>query len=153
MVPHFEKMLYDQALLVTANLEAFQVTKDQWFAQTARGILHYVRRDMTSPEGGFYSAEDADSEGEEGKFYVWDPAELQRVLGPEDGALFAKIFEIRPGGNFRDEVRGVTTPSKASRRTREMRVMKNLCGDIRCMLGTALQRRNESKRACLCEFR
>lgn len=109
LVPHFEKMLYDQALLVTANLEAFQVTKDQWFAQTAREILHYVRRDMTSPEGGFFSAEDADSEGEEGKFYVWDPAELQQVLGPEDGALFAKIFEIRPGGNFRDEVRGVTT--------------------------------------------
>lgn len=109
LVPHFEKMLYDQALLAVANLEAYQVTGKEEYARTAREILHYVSRDMTSPEGGFYSAEDADSEGEEGKFYVWTPEEVKQVLGQEDGALFAKVFAILPGGNYRDEARGVKT--------------------------------------------
>jgi len=104
LVPHFEKMLYDQALLAIANLEAYQATEKQVFADVAREIFTYVLRDMTAPEGGFYSAEDADSEGEEGVFYVWTPAEIIKVLGKEDGELFNKVFEIEEGGNYLDEV-------------------------------------------------
>ncbi|NNE94223.1 MAG: thioredoxin domain-containing protein [Verrucomicrobiales bacterium] len=103
LLPHFEKMLYDQALVAIANLEAYQVTGKEQYARTAREIFTYVLRDMTSPEGGFYSAEDADSEGEEGKFYVWTPEEVIEVLGKEDGEFFNATFNIVPGGNFVDE--------------------------------------------------
>jgi uncharacterized protein YyaL (SSP411 family) len=103
LLPHFEKMLYDQALLAIAFLEAYQATGRSSFANTAREIFTYVLRDMTGQEGGFYSAEDADSEGEEGKFYVWSSAELQAILGEEDAALFSKVYNIRPEGNFFDE--------------------------------------------------
>ncbi len=88
MVPHFEKMLYDNALLAYAYLEAHQATKKDAYARTAREIFSYVLRELTSEEGGFYSAEDADSEGEEGKFYVWAPSEVKEVLGEEAGELF-----------------------------------------------------------------
>ncbi len=107
LLPHFEKMLYDQALLALAYLEAHQVTGEAFYRDTAREILTYVRRDMTSPGGGFYSAEDADSEGEEGKFYVWTPDEIAAVLGAEDGALFSRVFSITPDGNFTDEATGL----------------------------------------------
>ncbi|MEO5617431.1 MAG: thioredoxin domain-containing protein [Candidatus Eisenbacteria bacterium] len=100
LVPHFEKMLYDQAQLAWSYLEAYQVTGEARFAGTARGIFAYVTRDLSSPEGGFYSAEDADSEGEEGKFYVWTPSELEAVLGAEDAALFARRYGVTPQGNF-----------------------------------------------------
>jgi uncharacterized protein YyaL (SSP411 family) len=103
LVPHFEKMLYDQALLAIAFLEAYQAIGRSSFADTAREIFAYVLRDMTDQEGGFYSAEDADSEGEEGKFYVWSEAELQTVLGEKDAALFSKVYNIRREGNFSDE--------------------------------------------------
>jgi uncharacterized protein YyaL (SSP411 family) len=103
LLPHFEKMLYDQALLAIAFLEAYQATGRSSFADAAREIFAYVLRDMTDPEGGFYSAEDADSEGEEGKFYVWSLAELQAILGEEDAALFSKVYNIRREGNFFDE--------------------------------------------------
>ncbi len=109
LTPHFEKMLYDQALLTMAYLEGYQSTGNESFAQTAREILTYVLRDMTSPEGGFYSAEDADSEGEEGTFYVWTVKEIKKILGEDDGALFAKTFNIKPGGNFKDEASGKST--------------------------------------------
>ncbi|CAN5427270.1 thioredoxin domain-containing protein [soil metagenome] len=104
LVPHFEKMLYDQALLAIANLEAYQVTEKPEYAQTAREIFTYVLRDMTSPEGGFYSAEDADSEGEEGVFYLWTPEQVAAVLGDEDARIWNAIFHIQPGGNYADEV-------------------------------------------------
>lgn len=100
LVPHFEKMLYDNALLAVAYLEAFQATKKPFYAKVAEEIFAYVLRDMTSPEGGFYSAEDADSEGVEGKFYVWTPEEVKEVLGPEDGSLICEFYDIKQDGNF-----------------------------------------------------
>ena len=100
LVPHFEKMLYDQALLTMAYVEAHQLTGKAQHAQAAREVLGYVLRDMTSPEGGFYSAEDADSEGHEGLFYVWTPAQVSQVLGPELGARFCRIYNVSEQGNF-----------------------------------------------------
>ena len=102
LVPHFEKMLYDNALLSRAYLEAYQVTGKEEYARVVREIFTYLLRDMTDKEGGFYSAEDADSEGEEGKFYVWTPAELKAVLGEKDGADFAKLYGATEAGNFED---------------------------------------------------
>lgn len=100
LVPHFEKMLYDNALLIIAYLEAYQVTDRPRYARIAREVLEYVLRDMTSPEGGFFSAEDADSEGVEGKFYVWTPDEIKEVLGEADGAGFCQTYDITGSGNF-----------------------------------------------------
>ncbi len=99
-VPHFEKMLYDQALLAWAYLEGYQATGDVRYAETVRDILAYVGRDLSSPEGGFLSAEDADSEGEEGRFYVWTPAQVAAVLPAEDAALFCEAYGVTPRGNF-----------------------------------------------------
>lgn len=100
LVPHFEKMLYDNALLAIAYLEAYQVTGKQTYAAVAEQIFTYVLRDMTDAEGGFYSAEDADSEGHEGKFYVWEPDEMLDVLGADDGDLFCDLYDISPSGYF-----------------------------------------------------
>ena len=99
-IPHFEKMLYDQALLADVYLDAFRATGDARWADTVRGILAYVERDLTSPEGAFRSAEDADSEGEEGRFYTWTPAQLAEVLGPADAATFAFHHGVTTHGNF-----------------------------------------------------
>ena len=100
LVPHFEKMLYDNALLVPVYLEAYQATGREDFARIARETLDYVLREMTSPEGGFYSTQDADSEGVEGKFFVWTPTEIAEVLGEEDGKLFCACFDVTPHGNW-----------------------------------------------------
>lgn len=100
LVPHFEKMLYDNALLALAYLEAYQVTGSNFYARVARKIFTYILRDMTSPEGGFYSAEDADSEGVEGKFYLWTPGEVGEILGEDAGEVFCRQYDIAPGGNF-----------------------------------------------------
>jgi len=100
LVPHFEKMLYDQAQLAWAYLEGYQATGDPRYAETARGIFAYVTRDLSAPEGGFYSAEDADSEGEEGRFYVWTPAEVEGVAG-EDARVFMRRFGVTTAGNFK----------------------------------------------------
>ena len=105
-VPHFEKMLYDQALLLDAYVEAYQATGQPLYAGVAGEIVTYVGRRLTSPEGGFYSAEDADSEGEEGKFYVWTREEIDRVLGPDRGALYASAYGIEREGNWVDEAHG-----------------------------------------------
>jgi uncharacterized protein YyaL (SSP411 family) len=102
LVPHFEKMLYDQAMLIMAYTEAYQVTGKEFYAGVAEEIITYVLRDMTSAEGGFFSAEDADSEGIEGKFYLWTPREIQKILGEEEAALFVKVFSVKEGGNFED---------------------------------------------------
>ncbi|OWZ82680.1 thioredoxin domain-containing protein [Natranaerobius trueperi] len=100
LVPHFEKMLYDNALLAIAYLEAFELTRDSFYSNVAEEIFTYVLRDMTSPEGVFYSAEDADSEGVEGKFYVFTPQEIRSILGKKKGEDFCKKFNITEQGNF-----------------------------------------------------
>jgi len=100
LVPHFEKMLYDNALLSLAYLEAYQATGKAFYAKVARDIFTYILRDMTSPEGGFYTAEDADSEGVEGKFYLWTPDEVKDVLGADDGEYFCGLYDITEKGNF-----------------------------------------------------
>jgi uncharacterized protein YyaL (SSP411 family) len=106
LVPHFEKMLYDQALLALAYTEAYQATGKPEYEHTAREIFSYVLRDMTAPSGGFYSAEDADSEGEEGKFYLWTPDEIRQILNQEDADLVISAFNVTDAGNFVDPARG-----------------------------------------------
>jgi hypothetical protein len=103
VVPHFEKMLYDQALLALAYTEAWQATGHEDYAATAREIFTYALRDLTSPEGAFFSAEDADSEGVEGKFYLWTEDEIRKVLAPDDAALLKMVMGITRAGNFHDE--------------------------------------------------
>ncbi len=100
LVPHFEKMLYDNALLSRLYLETYQATGDAFYRRIAEETLDYVLRDMTSEEGGFYSAEDADSEGEEGKFYVWTPEELEAALDPDEANLAARYWDVTERGNF-----------------------------------------------------
>ena len=102
LVPHFEKMLYDNAQLVQLYLDAYLVSGDARHAEVARDILDYALRDMAHPDGGFYSAEDADSEGHEGKFYCWTRAELQQLLSPEEFNVAARYFGITEQGNFVD---------------------------------------------------
>lgn len=108
-LPHFEKMLYDQALLATAFCEAWEASREETFRETARQILAYVKRDLTSPEGGFYSAEDADSEGEEGRFYVWEEAEIRSLLPPAEAEAVCALYDIRSEGNFEEEATGQKT--------------------------------------------
>ncbi len=99
LVPHFEKMLYDNALIPVNYAEAFQITKDPFYLEVLEKTLDFVLREMTSPEGGFYSAYDADSEGEEGKFYVWSKGEIKKILG-EDSDLFCLYYDVTDGGNW-----------------------------------------------------
>jgi uncharacterized protein YyaL (SSP411 family) len=102
LLPHFEKMLYDQTLLIMAYSEAYSATKNEDYAKTAHEIITYILRDMTHKDGGFYSAEDADSEGEEGKFYVWTEKEIKEVL-KENADIFIKTFNISKDGNYIEE--------------------------------------------------
>ena len=103
LVPHFEKMLYDQALFSIACLETFQITRDSFFKEACEHTLAYVDRELSSPEGGFYSAEDADSEGVEGKFYLWKMEEISTLLSEEDAALFIDLYQFEESGNYLDE--------------------------------------------------
>lgn len=100
LVPHFEKMLYDNALLAYSYLEAWQVTKRSLYRSICEEVLHYVIRDMKHPEGGFYSAEDADSEGHEGYFYTWTYEEILNILGKDESKAFCEFFNVTPEGNF-----------------------------------------------------
>lgn len=100
LVPHFEKMLYDNALLALAYLETYQLTCDEFYRRVAEKTLQYILREMMDIEGGFYSAQDADSEGEEGKYYVFTPESINAVLGGEDGRYFCRYFGITEAGNF-----------------------------------------------------
>ena len=100
LIPHFEKMLYDNALLSRTYFEAYQVTQKERYRRVGEEILNYVLREMKSPEGGFYSTQDADSEGEEGKFYVWTRDEIKEVLGKEKGTPFCAYYGVDQQGNF-----------------------------------------------------
>jgi len=102
LVPHFEKMLYDQALVSHIYIQAFQFTKKPLYARVAREIFDYVLDDLRSPHGGFYSTRDADSEGQEGRYYVWTKAEVQEALGQEDGELFCSFYDVSEVGNWHD---------------------------------------------------
>lgn len=106
LLPHFEKMLYDNAQLMRSYTDGYLLTNDGLYRETVEGIYQWLEREMTSPNGGFYSAIDSESDAEEGKYYVWSHAEILKVLGDEDGGLFAKLYGINVGGNFHDEATG-----------------------------------------------
>jgi len=110
LVPHFEKMLYDNALLTRIYLYAYQQTRNPLYRRIAEETLEYIIRDMTDRSGGFYSSEDADSEGEEGKFYVWTRAEVLAVLGENDGEVFCEFFDVTEEGNFEHGTSILNTP-------------------------------------------
>lgn len=109
ILPHFEKMLYDQALLALAYLEAYQETKEELFKNTVDEILTYVIRDLQSSEGGFYASEDADSEGMEGRYYLWTLEEIRQVLSKEDFELALEVFDLSRDGNYLEEATGKKT--------------------------------------------
>jgi len=111
LIPHFEKMLYDNALLSQIYAEAYQATKKERYRRVVEEVLDYVLSEMTSPEGGFYSAQDADSEGKEGKFYVWTQDEIKKILGKEKGTPFCAYYGVTPQGNFEEESNVLHVPS------------------------------------------
>lgn len=114
LVPHFEKMLYDNALLSRLYLHTYLITGEPFYMRIATSTLDYVMREMTSPEGGFYSTQDADSEGEEGKFFLWTPAEINKLLEPEDARLFMLYYDVSERGNFEGKnILHVTKPAAA----------------------------------------
>jgi len=100
LVPHFEKMLYDNAQLAGVYLDAYRLTGEAEYARVAAETLDYILREMTSPEGAFYSSQDADSDGEEGKYYVWSREEIRGALGPEDADVFERVYGVTEAGNF-----------------------------------------------------
>ncbi|MDR8392752.1 thioredoxin domain-containing protein [Aliifodinibius sp. S!AR15-10] len=106
LLPHFEKMLYDQAMLMMAYTEGWQATGNKLFKQTVDEIATYLFRDLQDKSGGFYSAEDADSEGEEGKFYVWSTDEIRNLLPVAEAELFIEVFNLEQEGNFKEEATG-----------------------------------------------
>ncbi len=109
LVPHFEKMLYDQALVALACVDTYQATKNDEYREFAQEIFTYILRDMTSPEGGFFSAEDADSEGVEGKFYLWTKDEIEKIFDKELAELAIYVFNVQDGGNYLEESTRVHT--------------------------------------------
>jgi len=100
LVPHFEKMLYDNALLAVIYLEAYQITNNSYYAEIARETLDFVLREMTSDEGGYFSSQDADSEGEEGLFYVWGKSEIEQILTKNEAQLFCDFYDVSENGNW-----------------------------------------------------
>lgn len=120
-LPHFEKMLYDQALILMALAEAYAVTGDREHRQAASELIGYVKRVLTSPEGGFYSSEDADSEGREGAFYVWRFDEIASLLSPDDLARFKEMYDVWDAGNFRDEATRTRSGVNVLHRTMPLR--------------------------------
>jgi len=122
-LPHFEKMLYDQAMLAMIYIEAYQATGKEEYKQTATEIFEYVKRDMTDSQGGFYSAEDADSEGEEGKFYLFSKTEIQEIIGSDDSEMFCDLFNITATGNYAEEATGHKTGTNILHLTSTHKVM------------------------------
>jgi uncharacterized protein YyaL (SSP411 family) len=103
LVPHFEKMLYDNALLTQAYVEAFQATGEPFYREVVEHTLDFVRREMTSADGGFYSAQDADSEGVEGKYYVWSKQEIDQLLGKDLSEMFCYVYDVSDDGNWEEK--------------------------------------------------
>ncbi len=103
LVPHFEKMLYDNAQLARLYLHVFQITKDEFYKQVAVDTLEYIKREMLDANGGFYSTQDADSEGVEGKFFVWTPKEIEEILGETDAQIFNFYYDVSEEGNFEEK--------------------------------------------------
>jgi uncharacterized protein len=144
LVPHFEKMLYDNAQLAPLYVAAFQLTGDRFFAEIARDTLNYVIREMRDPIGGFYSTQDADSEGEEGKFFVWDVAEVRRILGDEIADSTCRYWDISAEGNFEHRnILHVTLDldQMAKMFRREVSDVEPLLAEARQRLFTARERR------------
>jgi uncharacterized protein YyaL (SSP411 family) len=117
LVPHFEKMLYDNAQLVRLYLDAFRASQDAFFLDVAEDVLRYVTREMVSPEGGFYCTQDADSEGAEGKFFLWEQAEVRALLGEAEGDIFCRVYDVSEDGNFehRNILHATLSEEQASR--------------------------------------
>lgn len=136
LVPHFEKMLYDNALLVPLYLQAYQVTGDEFFRHVVEEILAYVEREMVSPEGGFYSTQDADSEGEEGKFFVWSHEEVMRLLGEEVGELFCRYYDVTDVGNF--EHQNILHPTLTMEQLAKM--FRREVGEVQRLIAEAKQK-------------
>jgi uncharacterized protein YyaL (SSP411 family) len=133
LAPHFEKMLYDNALLPPAYLEAYQATGNIFYREVVEETLAYVLREMTSPEGPFYSTQDADSEGVEGKFFVWSAAEIEQVLGPEVAKTFAAVYDVTADGNWE----GHNILNRSRTYEQEARLLKMPEADLRRLLDEA----------------
>lgn len=136
LVPHFEKMLYDNALLTQAYLEAFQGTGDSFYRDIVQETLEYVLREMTHPDGGFYSSQDADSEGEEGKYFVWSKPEFDRIVGPDLAELANYVWGVTTDGNF--EGQNILFRSKSDEQDAKLLGMP--LADFQWKLGEARQR-------------
>jgi len=137
LVPHFEKMLYDNAQLICVYVHVHQATGDPFFARIARESIGYVLREMAHPDGGFYSTQDADSEGVEGKFFVWTKEEVLRVLGPELGELCCRAFDVSEAGNFEHKniLHVVATPEQLAQRFgKTPDEIGMLLGQVKCKL-------------------
>jgi len=144
-VPHFEKMLYDQALLVLVYIEAYQATAKEEYADTAREILEYVLKHMSAGSGAFYSAESADSEGEEGKFYLWSLEDIKNTLDREEAAAAVDFFHITDEGNFTDPVSGRKT-GKNVLYTEQVIIQKDIFEKIRLQLLLKREKRQRPER-------
>lgn len=136
LVPHFEKMLYDNALLSVTYLESFQATGNPFYREVVEETLAYVLREMTSPEGPFYSTQDADSEGEEGKFFVWTREEVEKILGPEEAGLFASVYDVTAEGNWE----GHSILNRSRSYTQEARLLKVPEEELRRRLGASKEK-------------
>lgn len=135
LVPHFEKMLYDQALISKAYLQAYQATKNKEYARTAEEIFGYVLRDMTDAKGGFYSAEDADSEGKEGTFYLWEPVQIESILDTDRAKIFSVYYGVTEQGNFEEgkTILNIATPVEqlAEKFQNDSTTMENILAEAR----------------------
>ncbi|MEM0157039.1 MAG: thioredoxin domain-containing protein [Thermoplasmataceae archaeon] len=148
-LPHFEKMIYDQAYLMMAYTEAFQATGDHAYEDVVREIFSFLINEMSSPEGAYYSALDADSEGEEGKFYTWRSSEIMAVLGQEDAAIFMEVYNVDPSGNYLEEATGRSTGKNILHLTGSLDEEAERLG----LSKAELQSRLSSMRARLLEYR
>ena len=151
LVPHFEKMLYDQALVSSVYLDGYQVTRRTDFREAARGIFDYVIRSLQSEEGGFYSTEDADSEGLEGKFYIWTVEEVEEALGEEEAQLFCAYYDVTQRGNW-DHPGDAHVPGGPKNILRILRPGEAVAGEFQ-VSPEELQRRLRAARAKLFEVR